>query len=165
MLPLPVISLHQISLWMRLPKLSTASIRDYHSFRDFIQQSWSYCSVVCKSTTCSNSLSVVNYSDQKQHGRKRFISLWLLGHSLSSWGRNSIRSLKQKPWGTMLAGLIAGSFSDSHSATFLYSSGPLGWGIAPPTVDLALLYQLVIKKMPPWTRPDVCLFYIIRIGI
>lgn len=80
--------------------------------------------------------------------RKQFISLWLPGHSLSSRGRNSIRSLKQKPWGTMLAGLIAGLFSDSHSATFLYSSGPLGWGIVPPTVDLALLYQLVIKKMP-----------------
>lgn len=79
--------------------------------------------------------------------RKQFISLWLPGHSLSSRGRNSIRSLKQKPWGTMLAGWMAGLFSDSLSYLFI-QSGPLGWGIAPPTVDLALLYQLVIKKMP-----------------
>lgn len=54
-----VIAFHQISLWIRLQEISMASLRDYHSFRDFIQHSLSYCSVVWKFTTCSSFLSVV----------------------------------------------------------------------------------------------------------
>lgn len=93
-----------------------ASTPDDHGFRDFTQHSLSCCSVAWKLTSCSSLLSVVKRSDRKQNGEERIcLALTSRSQSVIKQGRNSIGSLKQKPWGTMLAGLHSDSCSTSFS--------------------------------------------------
>lgn len=91
-----------LCVWRR--DLSTASRTDYQ-FQQLHTTLIILLFWVWRLTTCSSFLSVVNYSAQKCHGEERvYLALTSRPSSVTTQSRNSIRSLKQKPWGILLVG-------------------------------------------------------------